>query len=159
MNSSSALNPDEEVIRKRGRKKTPKVSLLPLRRSPRKAYISNNSDIDSSQTPSSSQSDQTHDYFLRTPKKTMTSSTESRIPSKLSLSPSKSSSTPMTPQRVSPRKRLLLNSNDSGIAIDLSPAFSGHELTPSTSLKNSSKIVKTQTKSSILTKRRRRRYF
>jgi hypothetical protein len=130
---------------------------LPLRRSPRKAFI-NNLDIDSSQTPSSSQSDQTHDYFLRTPKKTITS-TESRIPSKLSLSPSKSSSTPMTPQRVSPRKRLLLNSNDSGIAIDLSPTFSGNELTPNTSLKNSSKTVKTQTKNSILTKRRRRRYF
>jgi len=37
MTESSPVSPEEEVIRKRGRKKTPKISMLPLRRSPRKA--------------------------------------------------------------------------------------------------------------------------
>jgi len=158
---SSTVNPDEEVIRKRGRKKTPKVSLLPLRRSPRKLNSNSNNSNDSSMNISfdlseslTSSPDQTHDYFLRTPKKAMTSPTATRTVPKLLLSPTKTS-TPMTPTRVSPRKRLLLSSNDSGI--ELSPALSGHQLTPNT--KSNSKIAKTQTKSSTLTKRRRRRYF
>lgn len=152
MSESSALNPDEEVIRKRGRKKTPKVCHLPLRRSPRKTSNNSNTNLLAIESQSSTQSDQTHDYFLRTPKKTPIKSM-SRTPSKR-MTPSKSA--PMTPRRVSPRKRLQLDGNDSGIGLTPSP----HVLTPEVGTSNQKSVPKTNSnKSSIISRRRRRRYF
>ncbi|CAG2103537.1 unnamed protein product [Medioppia subpectinata] len=165
LSESSALNPEEEVIRKRGRKKTPKVSQLPLRRSPRKAP-SNGAERMALLSPvrsSAPQSDGSHDYFLRTPsKKTPSkSSTPGRTPRK---TPSKSSAaTPSTPRRVSPRKRLQLDSNDSGLGLTPSPSlYRGQELTPvvgnGSNPKNSKSKSSTKSANS-LTRRRRRRYF
>ena len=149
MAETASVNPEEEVIRKRGRKKTPKLSMLPLRRSPRKAPNPAPSDTSSSQT------DQTHDYFLRTPKKTPQKSPIIRTPSK--QTPSKSGS--MSERRATPRKRLLLDNNDSGLG--LSPALSGSESTPNTTAVEKSAVPKTRplSKSLSMTRRRRRRYF
>ena len=155
MAESLSVNPEEEVIRKRGRKKTPKISLLPLRRSPRKAP-NPSSDPLFGDSQSSTTSDQTHDYFLRTPKKTPQKSSIVRTPSK--QTPSKSGS--MSVRRVSPRKRLQLDGNDSGIG--LSPALSNSEGTPKTTTPEAKKQVpraKTSSKSLSMTRRRRRRYF
>ena len=157
MAETTALNPEEEVIRKRGRKKTPKVSQLPLRRSPRKSANPSAEVVRPifADSQSSTQSDPSHDYFLRTPKKTPQKSSTARTPSK--QSPSKSV---ISIRRVSPRKRLLLDNNDSGLG--LSPALSSSESTPvmsSSEKKSSVPKAKTSSKSLTLSRRRRRRYF
>ena len=149
MAETQTVNPEEEVIRKRGRKKTPKISMLPLRRSPRKVV---HQTIDGS----SQSSDQSHDYFLRTPKKTPQKSSIVRTPSK--QTPSKSGT--MTQRRISPRKRLQLDNNDSGLG--LSPSLSGTDSTPNTSVSEKKPTIpktKTLSKSLTMTRRRRRRYF
>ncbi|XP_054168817.1 uncharacterized protein LOC128966040 [Oppia nitens] len=184
---SSAINPDEDIIRKRGRRKTPKLSQLPLRRSPRKApssigyqrsaaAASVSMDLSTDETASTTTATASHDYFLRTPKKTPTKSLFSRTPRK---TPSKSagSAAVNTPSklRVSPRKRLQLDGDDSGIGLTptyLSPDYLQDITTPSTSGYKSSKssaasantttVQKSKSGSksaSVISRRRRRRYF
>ena len=150
------LNPDEEVIRKRGRKVVPKIpknkTEVALRRSPRKLVQNNSRANDNEQSlnqsstfsPSSistatttarsqhHQSGQTatptptqsHEYNLRTPTKSPKRASVGRTPTK-PKTPSKSSQTSSS-QRISPRKRLLMNiSGDSGIG--LTPANTSFE--------------------------------
>jgi len=160
LSESSALNPEEEVIRKRGRKKTPKISQLPLRRSPRKsATIGDHSRSAIESSPARPQSDASHEYFLRTPSKRSPTKWMNRTPGK---TPSKSSAaTPSTPRRISPRKRLQLDGNDSGLGLTPSPGFSsGHESTPNVANGSHKTPAKAKSpKSLIMTRRRRRRYF
>lgn len=158
MAETTPLNPEEEVIRKRGRKKTPKISQLPLRRSPRKSANPLGDNVQPLFTDSqfSNQSEPNHDYFLRTPKKTPQKSSTAPTPSK--QTPSKSAM--VSVRRVSPRKRLQLDNNDSGLG--MSPALSSSESTPVTTSSEKKAMVpkaKNSPKSLTLSRRRRRRYF